>query len=240
MAKKKVLIINYYRSKDENTRGVKEITDAIKAGGGLAKVMHHSEAQRRVKGGEDILKGYEEFRASGSDITWTEKTHEDGTTYMDPGSNILAKYLVTHDKPGEFECGSGQAAYHALGQLKEETGESTTGASKGKSINYRVRNTGKFNKKTIDGYSYNNKYGMDVEDIKEGVLEGMITNVETYEHEGGGQYVASATIGNKNIKQFHPGRTQKGVEDIKKFHGLKQEAVTQDNYEGKPALYKAA
>lgn len=234
MAKKKILVINYYRSKDENTRGVKEITDAIKEGGGLAKVIHHSVAQRRVKSGVDILENYDEFRASGSDITWTEKTHEDGTTYMDPGSNILAKYLVTHDKPGEFECGSGHAAYHALGQIQEETDESTFGSNgKGKGINYRVRNTGKFNKKTINGYSYNNKYAMDVEDIKAGVLEGKITNVETYEHEGGEQYVASATIGNKNIKQFHPGRTEKGVEDIKKFHGLQVGGTPGKVYKGK-------
>lgn len=231
MSKKKVLVINYYRSKGKNTSGVREITDTIEKGGGQADVIHHSEAQRRVKSGEDILEGYDSFHATGSDINWTERTDKDSTQYMDPGQNELAEYLINHVKSGKFDCGSGQAAYHALGQRK---GKGTKGEKQG--TDYRVRNTGKFNRKVINGYKHNHKYGMDAKGIKEGDLEGKIRNITTFEHEGK-EYVSSFEYGNKKIMQYHPGRTEKGKEDIRTFHELKTKAAAGGYLESKD-LYK--
>jgi len=225
---KEVLVINYYRSKN-NSRGVKEVVDAIEKAGGHAKVMHHSKARRMVKRGKDILTDYDSFHATGSDISWKKKKDVNKQEYMSPGKNELAKYLVTHEKPGNFDCGSGQAAYHALGQLQEETSGSTK---------YRVRNTGKYNRRTIEGIKHNHKYAMDA-GLKEGDLEGRIRGVTTLEHKGK-KYVSSFRYGNKKVVQGHEARTEVGKIAVARFHGLKPKGDVSQKYQKKPAEYKLA
>jgi len=139
---KKVLVINYYRSKSKNAKGVKEVTDAIEQAGGQAEVVHHTKALSMIKQDKDFLQGYDSFHATGSDISWKEKTDDNNQKYMDPGANKVATYLVSQDLLGKFDCGSGQAAYHAIGQLQER---------KSNSKKYHVKNTGKYNKE-LPGY----------------------------------------------------------------------------------------
>ncbi len=195
MRKKKVRIIDYYRARPDGkfAPGAEEIKTAIIDAGHSADIIHHSKAEAEIKKGEDILKGYDSAHVSGSDISWKEKTDKDGRDYMHPGANILGKYLVGHKKPVKFECGGGHAATSALG--------------------YKVRNTGKFNRGIgKDGHMYHHKYG-----IEKGDLDSRVRNVKTITHQKK-EYVSAFDIGNKNIVQYHPGRTEKGKKEIKKFH----------------------
>lgn len=206
---KKVLVVNYYKTTDPETGGVKEITKAIKNAGGEFKVVHHTEAEKLLAEGKDLLKGYGSAHASGSDISWNDKA-ENGVTYKHPGSNKLIKYLLDQKKPVKFDCGSGQAAYHEIGELQKKNEKETR---------YRVVDTGEFNKEKIKGYVYNHKYGMDASNLKGGDLEKKITNVKTFEHNKK-NYVSSFNYGNKEITQYHPGRSTKGETEIKSFHKL--------------------
>ncbi len=109
MPQKNVLVLNYYRSR--NAKGAKEIETAINDAGGNAKIMHYTAAQKIIDKGGDLLKDYTSAQASGSDISWKKKGD-----YLSPGANKVATYLVNHSKPVKFECGSAQAAYHAIGE----------------------------------------------------------------------------------------------------------------------------
>lgn len=199
--KKKVLVINYYQAKDRNAPGVREIVKSIEDAGGQVDVVHHSQAKKLIA--EDVLskKKYKSFHATGSDIKWEEK---DG--YMVPGANALdlANYLMNHSTPGQFDCGSSQAAYHAIGG--------------------KIVHTHKFNRKEINGYRHNHTYAMEAESVEKGGLEKKVSNVTTFEHQGG-RYVSSVKVGNNKLMQYHPGRSKRGVEDLQRDHGLKLTAA---------------